>query len=383
MSSHAFGDRRSLERAIEKTDTMEEDLLNWRDNLVWPRIEREEPPADVPEPAADEDDPSGPPEENQLNDSRCSVEPKRNRISSAPFALKQGRTNPNKELGSVAEHQRRDSLKEMVTYGGFRYNRSGTLQQHAEKVMDQDFPLPDGAIWIANSNRRLHADQQGWRSDIEQQQSRNESLRKWVRLTAIDGSGEEDIDPAAPDIVHGLWTCCKMFDPKSPGCVQTWHSNAEAKCGQCGGWCPREKWFNEGCRHHKMEAWPHRFHGCQWPCCGMVGWSHSKWSDRPAEQWQARRELSMSTQAFEEHTAMMSKGIPSTFVQATALPHRTAPHRIEPSLTTLTVPYLSALCRAVPCHAVLSHAISCCAVPWHDMSCRALPCHAVPCHAML
>eukprot|EP00965_Chrysotila_dentata_P054652 1814484-Pleurochrysis_carterae.AAC.2 len=73
----------------------------------------------------------------------------------------------------------------------------------------------------------LPADQRGWRDSrdamkLAQHLSKGEgSYRAWVRET----TGRAVADPARlePDIVTGLWTCCRNVHPAAEGCVQGDH----------------------------------------------------------------------------------------------------------------------------------------------------------------
>ena len=152
------------------------------------------------------------------------------------------------------------------------------------------------AAWLADSTRRLHADQQGWRSEEAQQATRGKTLRGWVAATT---SRDEKAAPLQADIVRGLWTCCKQIDPKQPGCVTTSHTTAEQRCERCASWVPRAKWDVEACVAHAAECRWLRYHGVVWPCCGDASLKHTRWATRTPEDWLARRGARLSTHEWE------------------------------------------------------------------------------------
>ena len=148
------------------------------------------------------------------------------------------------------------------------------------------------AAWLADSTRRVHADQQGWRDEDAQQASRGNTLRGWVAATT---SRDEEAAPLQADIVRGLWTCCKQIDPEHPGCVTAMHTTAEQRCERCASWVPRAKWGVEACVAHAAECRWLRYHGVEWPCCGDASLKHTRWATRTPEEWMARRDAGLTT----------------------------------------------------------------------------------------
>ena len=96
-------------------------------------------------------------------------------VVSAPFSLDDGRREVPSDDAGEPEHAAHSSSAAAAvgTYGGStRYHRTGTAQARAEEQRQGDVPLPEGAAAIFDSNTRLHADQQGWRDEADQQRSR-------------------------------------------------------------------------------------------------------------------------------------------------------------------------------------------------------------------
>lgn len=185
---------------------------------------------------------------------------------------------------------------------------AGSLGQSPLNVSTQQ-PLAGGGeggrvAWAdrTSSPPRLPADQQ-WHAG-EDESRRGYSFRKQLGW---------DEDPT--DVIHGMWTCCRSTDVNAPGCISlAAHSTAEAMCTQCASWLPRRRdgsWLNEVCTRHACEqpSW-RKFHGVYWPCCfrpnrqsdeSGLGLAHTKWADRPFEDWMQRRRAGMSTHAWETY----------------------------------------------------------------------------------
>ena len=87
------------------------------------------------------------------------------------------------------------------------------------------------------------------------------------------------------DTVLGAWSCCRSIHPNAKGCaVATSCNTASVKCAQCG------VFFNpidnlrsmaaqsSNCAHHGKEPRATGPYGePEWPCCGAIGLSHSKY----------------------------------------------------------------------------------------------------------
>ena len=142
---------------------------------------------------------------------------------------------------TLADTDRRSTEEPVVAsifeVNGVTYSRAGTLQEQAEKSVGSDAPLPDGAVAVADSNRRLHADQQGWRPEHEEQRSRDASLRKWVARQ--HGSGDADDladqlceevepDPFSADVVYGMYAHTDSNPSLYPPCLSTTMPNTDS-----------------------------------------------------------------------------------------------------------------------------------------------------------
>ena len=141
------------------------------------------------------------------------------------------------------------------------------------------------------TDRRLHADQEGWHSKDDEDASRMCTYREWVSMRTTRSGKDLVPDGTKPDVVFGLWTCCESLDPDAPGCVHTVHSDAALHCLQCGHWVMQEHWAAERCYYHPGEPHHERWGGVRWDCCGKTGLARSRYGRGEVQgnghKWQA------------------------------------------------------------------------------------------------
>eukprot|EP00002_Diphylleia_rotans_P029960 TRINITY_DN6126_c1_g1_i1.p1 TRINITY_DN6126_c1_g1~~TRINITY_DN6126_c1_g1_i1.p1 ORF type:complete len:1172 (-),score=181.03 TRINITY_DN6126_c1_g1_i1:356-3871(-) len=75
------------------------------------------------------------------------------------------------------------------------------------------------------------------------------------------------MDRVVPDVVKGVWSCCRSIKPEKPGCLLGYHQEYLLRCVNCGLIYREKNNSSRACLYHPRECNFLTYGGYWWPCC--------------------------------------------------------------------------------------------------------------------